>query len=148
MPKIHQSQHNFYLPEQLYQLVNDIERYPEFLPGCSDARVLESDNNHVCAELFIQKGPLQLSFATRNHLIENQRIEMQLLKGPFKSFHGVWHFEALDNGSMVSLEMDFELSNRLLQMTLGPLFQKLAQDMVQVFLKRAEKVYGAANVGS
>lgn len=144
MAKIQQSQHNFYLPEQLYQLVNDIEQYPKFLPGCSDARILEIKDNEVCAELFIQKGPLQLSFSTRNHLIENQRIDMRLLKGPFKSFNGIWSFEAVEGGgSMVGLEMDFELSNRLLQMTLGPLFQKLAQDMVHIFLKRAKQVYGS-----
>ena len=145
MPKIQQSQHSFHLPEQLYQLVNDIERYPQFLPGCSEARILSTTNNEICAELFIQKGPVQLSFATRNQLTENQRIDMQLLKGPFKSFHGVWSFETVTGGATVSLEMDFELNNVLLQLTLGPLFQKLAQDMVHIFIKRAKEVYGVVD---
>jgi ribosome-associated toxin RatA of RatAB toxin-antitoxin module len=145
MPKIQQSQHNPYPPEQLYQLVNDIERYPEFLPGCSDAKILSADKDRICAELFIRKGPLQLCFSTKNQLIENKRIDMTLLTGPFKYFNGIWSFEPTDNGSLVSLEMDFALSNGLLQMTLGPLFQKLAQDMVNVFLKRAKKIYGVAD---
>tara|TARA_R110002110_G_scaffold257491_1_gene473474 strand:- start:1356 stop:1802 length:447 start_codon:yes stop_codon:yes gene_type:complete len=147
MPKIQQSQHNPYPPEQLYQLVNDIESYPQFLPGCSGAQILSVEPDEICAELSIRKGPVQLSFSTRNQLIENKRINMALLTGPFKYFSGIWSFEATDNGSLVSLEMDFALSNGLLQVTLGPILQKLTQDMVDVFLNRAEKIYGGVELG-
>lgn len=142
MPKIYQSQHCFYHPSQVYQLVNDIEQYPKFLPGCQNARILTVEPESLSAELSIVKGPIAFQFSTRNLLVENQSIEMQLIAGPFSHLLGKWLFLPAEPGCNVSLTLEFTMKNKLLEMTAGPLFQKLTHDMLTSFLKRAKEVYG------
>jgi len=132
-----------YSPEQMYKLVDDIPAYPEFLPWCGQATESYRDNNKVEASLFISHSGLNKSFSTRNTLSAYDKIEMQLLNGPFKRLQGVWLFEPLsETACKVSLNLDFEFSNKLLSMTLGPVFSKIANTLVDAFIHRANKVYG------
>lgn len=141
MPIITQQQILPYCPADMYALVNDVERYPEFLPMCVDTKILSKADNELCATLFIQKGPLQFSFSTRNNLIVNQQIDMVLLDGPFEYLRGKWTFTECAHGSEVNLKLDFEMKNALLKLTLGPIFSALAYSMVEIFSKRAKKLY-------
>lgn len=146
MPKINQSQHCSYPASQIFQLVSDIEQYPAFLPGCHSARILKKEPPKIVAELGIQKGPVQFSFSTENTEIEPSRIAMRLIEGPFEFLNGQWSFEQLETGSRVSLSLEFAMKNKLLQITMGPIFQKLTDDMLKSFLRRATEIYGPQDV--
>lgn len=130
--------------KQMYELVADVESYPEFLPWCQDARVLLREGDIVEASLSLAKGSLGYEFATRNRLTPDQSIEMQLLKGPFSHLYGAWTFKALgEEGCKVSLDLEFELSNPLLKATIGAVFGQAMNKMVEAFCQRAEQLYGA-----
>jgi ribosome-associated toxin RatA of RatAB toxin-antitoxin module len=143
MTTIHKSALVPYSAEQMYTLVDDIPAYPEFLPWCSGSKEINRGENEVEASLDIAHSGVHKSFTTRNHLEINKTIEMQLVKGPFKHLNGIWRFEPLgDAGSKVMLDLEFEFSNKLLGMTFGPLFSKIASSLVDAFIQRAQKVYG------
>ncbi len=132
-----------YSPEQMYALVDDITAYPEFLPWCRSAEEHHRTASAVEASLEIAHSGLHKHFTTHNCLEPHSSIEMSLVKGPFKSLTGIWRFEALgDAGCKVSLEMDFEFSSKLLGMTFGPLFSKIAGTLMDSFIERAKVVYG------
>jgi len=127
----------------MYALVDDIGAYAEFLPWCSESRVLRRDADSVEASLGISYGKLNKTFTTRNINSPHQLIEMQLVDGPFRRLHGKWMFIPLgDEGCKVELKLEFEFSNRLLDMTVGPVFSQIANSLVDAFSQRAKQVYG------
>lgn len=143
MTTIHKSALVPYSAEQMYDLVNDFKKYPDFLPWCGGAKEISRSDNEVEASLDIAHSGVHKSFTTRNRLEPNQSIEMHLVEGPFKYLNGTWRFEKLgDAGSKVGLDLEFEFSNKLLGMTFGPLFSKIASSLVDAFIQRAQKVYG------
>ena len=143
MTTIHKSALVPYSAEQMYNLVDDIPAYPEFLPWCSGSKEINRCEDEVQASLDIAHSGVHKSFTTRNRLEINKTIEMQLVEGPFKHLNGVWRFEPLgDAGSKVMLDLEFEFSSKLLGMTFGPLFSKIASSLVDAFIQRAQKVYG------
>ncbi len=132
-----------YPVEAMFDLVDDVEAYPEFLPWCRGAEVLSRDEDEVRARLDIAKGRFQRSFATVNRRLRPKLIEMRLLEGPFRHLQGVWRFEPLDEGaSKISLDLDFEFDNPVLALTLGPVFKQITNSMVDAFVKRARALYG------
>ena len=139
--RIERSAYVQYSCQQMYDLVNDIESYVEFLPGCNKAVLLSKSETEIIASLEVKKGPMQQAFTTRNTLTEPNRIEMHLVKGPFKSLHGIWEFtELAEQGCKVSLSIDFELSG-MLKFAFGGVFSQIAGTMVDSFCKRADTVY-------
>lgn len=143
MPTVNRSALVRHSPQAMFDLVNDFERYPEFLPGCRRARLIERDESHLIGEMTLGKAGLEHSIMTRNDLIEPERIELSLVKGPFRRLRGRWLFIPMgENGCKVSLEMEFEFANRLLGMAFGKLFQQVAGQLVEAFTKRADEVYG------
>ncbi|AGA34796.1 Putative oligoketide cyclase/dehydratase or lipid transport protein YfjG [Thioalkalivibrio nitratireducens DSM 14787] len=131
-----------YSPEQMFALVNDIDAYPEFLPHCRSARVLETGEAEVKARIELAKGALHKSFTTRNRLDPPHRIRMQLVDGPFRRLQGGWQFNEHDGGTRIVLDLEFEFSNRLMAMALGPVFNQLANSLVDAFVRRARVVHG------
>ena len=129
----------------MFELVADVESYPKFLPWCGSAHSesLTEDEDHATVE--IAKGRIRKSFTTRNLLDRGRSIKMHLVKGPFRHLEGVWRFEALSEAACkVSLTLDFEFSNRLVEATLGRAFGEIANTLVDAFCKRAVQVYGRA----
>lgn len=132
-----------YNPKQMYVLVDDIPAYADFLPWCRHSEEHHRTDNQVEASLEIAHSGLHKTFTTRNTLEPHRRIEIDLVEGPFKSLKGIWRFEPLgEEGCKVSLEMDFEFSNKLMSMTIGPLFSKIASTLMDSFIERAKVVYG------
>lgn len=132
-----------YSAMQMYELVSDVESYSEFLPGCVGSTVLKSEAGLVEASLELSKGGMIQRFTTRNQMIPGKSIEMQLLEGPFRFLHGTWTFKPLgDEGCKVSLDLEFEMSNALFQMTLGAVFEQMTGSMVDAFSQRAKQIYG------
>ncbi len=127
----------------MFHLVDDIEAYPEFLPWCRSSRVLLRSNDTVEAELEIARGGFHQSFATRNIKLGQEEIRMSLMEGPFKHLEGVWTFRPLrEDASKVSLHLEFELSNRLVGLAFGAMFNQICGDLVDAFSQRAKALYG------
>lgn len=132
-----------YSCEQMFNLVNDIERYPEFLDWCSCAEIIEYTANEIVAELTISYSGIDKSFTTRNSLMSSNKIMMNLVEGPFKHLTGSWDFIAINNqGCKVEFKLDFEFSNYFVSLMFGKVFQEIAEKIVNNFSKRAQDVYG------
>ena len=143
MPSVSRHALVAYSAAEMFALVDDIESYPQFLPWCRSTRIISRSDDEVRATLEMAKGALSKSFSTCNRLQANKMIEIRLLDGPFRHLEGFWRFEPLaDEACKVSLDLEFEFSSRLLQMTVGPLFSQIADTMVDAFCKRARQVYG------
>jgi ribosome-associated toxin RatA of RatAB toxin-antitoxin module len=127
-------------PARMYELINDIERYPEFVPWCTAARVVSRKEHEVVATLNIKRGPLKTEFTTRNLLEPGSRVLMQFVSGPFRVLEGLWTLTALgDLGCRVELEMRFEFANRVAGTLFEPLFEDTAASLVDAFVKRARE---------
>ncbi|MGL4316911.1 MAG: type II toxin-antitoxin system RatA family toxin [Pseudomonas sp.] len=132
-----------YPAQALYDLVNDVASYPQFLPWCSASEVLEESAESMRASLTVSKATLSQRFMTRNKLVPGKSIEMQLEEGPFSQLQGVWEFKALgDKACKISLDMTFDYAGPLVKATLGPLFTQAANTMVDAFCQRAKQLYG------
>lgn len=133
-----------YTVEEMYQLVDNIESYAEFLPWCRSTEIISRDENEVQASIEIARGALNKSFTTLNRMQKNKIIEMRLVKGPFKHLEGFWRFDALkdNSASKISLDLDFEFENKLIALAVGSVFNQIANTMVDAFCKRAVEVYG------
>ncbi len=132
-----------YSAQQMYDLVDAIETYPEFLPWCTSAVVHERENNSVRATLELTKGGMTKEFTTRNVGTPGERMEMHLVDGPFSHLEGVWSFKPLgDAGCRVALDIEFEFSSPMLGVMLGGFFEKTCNELVDAFTRRAEQVYG------
>ena len=143
MTSIHKSALVPYSPAEMFALVDDVERYPEFLPWCRAARVLARGDDQVRARLSLSKSGVEKSFTTCNRNQKNKMIEIRLEEGPFRHLQGYWRFDALGGeGCKVSLDMEFEFSSRVLGLVIGPVFNQVANSLVDSFQKRAVDVYG------
>ncbi|HEX7037825.1 MAG TPA: type II toxin-antitoxin system RatA family toxin [Pseudomonadales bacterium] len=125
----------------VFDVVWDVRRYPDFLPWCDEASVLEEHDREVVAELSIRALGLHERFTTRNVMIPYERIELHLVSGPFKTFEGAWHFKRLgnDEGARVELDLRFELAGAraLIGGAFSGVFTRAADQMVDAFCERA-----------
>ncbi|MCM5510918.1 SRPBCC family protein [Vibrio coralliilyticus] len=128
--------------EQMFKLVNDVASYPEFLPGCSGSRVIESSGSAMVASVDVSKAGISKTFTTSNELISGEAILMNLVDGPFKTLKGGWFFTALDDKACkVELKLEFEFSSKMIEMAFGKIFNELTSNMVNAFTQRAKQVY-------
>ncbi len=128
--------------QQMFDLVNDIESYPEFLPWCSASRIIKRQDNIVEAELTISKGGFHKTFSTRNKLDWGGTITVSLLEGPFSYLEGVWNFMPLrEDASKISLDLEFEMPSMLASLAFGTLFNQICNTMVASFTQRAKEIY-------
>jgi ribosome-associated toxin RatA of RatAB toxin-antitoxin module len=136
----------WYSPQEMFALVTDIAQYPRFLPWCDQARVVQQDASGMLAEVGILFGGVRQSFTTRNTHTAEQQVQMQLVSGPFSKLHGQWNFLTLGDGSQrackVELALHYGFDNATLAKLVGPVFDKIAANLVDAFVKRAEQIYG------
>lgn len=128
-------------PGVVYQVVDDIERYPQFVPGCTAANVLERDERQVVARLAVHRGLLHTHFTTRNRLDPGRSVHMQLVEGPFKVLEGSWHFSPVaSNGCRIDFKLRFQFSNPLKSALFEPLFEEAQAALVRAFVARAQSL--------
>lgn len=144
MPVIKRTAEVPYSAAQMYRLVDDIDSYASFVPMCAASKVHHRDNDEVRATLTLAKGGVQKSFTTLNRLQQDKMIEVRLVDGPFKQLEGFWQFEDLATGSRVSLYLEFEFASMLMGVAIGPLFNQVANMLVDAFIARAKGVYSEA----
>lgn len=127
---------------QMFELVNNIEAYPEFLPWCSGSRIIQRVDDIIEAELLISKGGFKKSFSTRNTIDLGGRITVSLLNGPFSYLEGKWDFMPLrEDASKISLDLEFEMSGKLASLAFGAVFNQICNTMVSSFIDRAKQIY-------
>ena len=131
--------------EQMYRLVDKVEHYSEFLPYCTSSIVHHRDTDEVQASLVISAAGMSKSFTTRNLLQENKMIEIRLVDGPFSHLEGFWRFDEVEEGCLISFDLEFEFAGRMMSMLLGPIFEQVTNKMVDAFCERAESQYVTAS---
>ncbi len=129
-------------PAQMYALVDDVERYPEFLPWCTGARVEESSSTEKVAAVQVARGILKTEFTTRNALSPDSRIDMRLVRGPFSDLNGVWLFEPIGvRGTRISFRVEFEFKSRVSAAAFNAVFESMCGTIVDAFVQRARTIY-------
>ena len=139
MAKVEKSVLVHFSAQKMFELVRNVEAYPEFLPWCGGSRVEHLANNQQRASVDIAFKSVRQTFTTMNTLEEGKAIHMNLVDGPFRKLHGEWAFIALaENACKVTFQLDYEFSNRMLEQLVGPVFHSIANSFVDSFIKRAE----------
>ncbi len=143
MPEIHRFALVTHSSKQMFDLVRDVDCYPEFLPWVQAAEVHEQGHGHQIATLDVRVAGVARRFTTRNTLVENRSLEMQLVDGPFDDLSGQWRFSPVgEQGTRVSLDLSFAMRGSLLMLPFQRGFGRVADHMVDDFCRRAEAIYG------
>ena len=128
---------------QMFRLVDDVENYQEFLPWVKRSEEHYRDEDTVRATILFSRSGFEKSFTTQNRLHPGKMIDIRLVEGPFQRLEGYWRFQPLgDDASKVSLDLEFEFSNRILRMAFGKVFTQVAGTLVDSFVRRADEIYG------
>ncbi|MFT4194614.1 type II toxin-antitoxin system RatA family toxin [Ottowia sp.] len=147
MKSVHKSVLIWYAAREMYDLVIDIERYPDFLPWCDHGRVLERTESGMTAEVGLSFKGVRQSFVTRNEHVPGSEVRLHLVKGPFSRLEGVWTFTPVggegERACRVDLRLAYGFANALLAGLVGPVFDRIALSLVDAFVARAQQVYGA-----
>jgi len=131
-----------YSAEQMFNLVDRVEEYPQFLPWCGGASVVDGEGTTVHATVHIDYHHIKQSFTTENVRNPPQQIDMKLLDGPFRQLDGCWQFIPLSpSACKIQFRLHYEFSSKLLEKLVGPVFHYIANNFVDAFIQRAEKVY-------
>lgn len=134
-----------YTARQMFDLVDAVERYPEFLPWCGSTEIIQRDQLLTRATIGINFRGVRQSFSTENRKQPPLLMSMRLIEGPFKSMDGEWRFTELGaEGCKIDLRLEYEFSTTLLDKLIGPVFGYISGNLIDAFLKRADQVYGAS----
>jgi len=151
MKRVHKSVLLWYSPREMYDLVTAFDQYPRFLPWCERAEVLESDGDIVTARLHLAYAGVHHAFTTRNRHDPARSVQLQLIDGPFSVLDGRWQFEPIgsagggsghEQACRIEFELDYAFASKPLETVLSPVFDKVADTLVDRFVQRAEQVYG------
>lgn len=138
----------WYTPQEMYELVTGIEQYPQFLPWCDRAEVLERHDGGVTARVGLHYMGVRHAFTTRNDHVDGQSVMVQLVDGPFSLLDGTWLFHPLGRpGSeaeacKIEFDLRYAFSSAALEAVVSPVFDRVANTFVDCFVKRAEQVHG------
>jgi ribosome-associated toxin RatA of RatAB toxin-antitoxin module len=143
VPVVRKSALVVYSATQMFDLVADMDAYPEFLPWCASAEIISRENDRICGRMVVARLGIHQAFSTCNRFVPGQHIELELKDGPFRKLQGAWTFRPLRaDACKVELELDFEFSGRLIDKAFGAVFRQVANTLVDAFCKRAYEVYG------
>jgi ribosome-associated toxin RatA of RatAB toxin-antitoxin module len=146
MKTVHKSVLIWYSPQEMFDLVTDVPKYPAFLPWCEKASIVGEHDTGVTAEIGLSFGGIRQTFTTRNDHVPGREVAMHLVNGPFSQLDGQWTFQPVGEGKQrackVDLTLNYGFSNNALSKLVGPVFDKIAGSLVDAFVKRAEQVYG------
>jgi ribosome-associated toxin RatA of RatAB toxin-antitoxin module len=132
-----------YSAQRMYALVDEVERYPEFLPWCGGTELEHRDGEVTRASIQIDYRGIRQTFRTENRTQAPELIQIRLVSGPFHTLDGTWRFTALaPEACRIDFQLHYEFASRLLERLVGPVFHYIANSFVDAFLKRAERLYG------
>lgn len=128
---------------QMFDLVDNVLEYPQFLPWCSKAEVIKRENDELIASVYMDYLKISQYFTTHNYNTPYELIKIHLVDGPFKKLEGAWQFKPLGEiGCKIDFTLEYEFSNALLDKIIGPVFRKISQTLVDCFIAEADKRYG------
>jgi len=151
MRRVHKSVLLWYSPREMYDLVTAVDQYPRFLPWCERVDVLQSEGDIVTARLHMAFSGVRHAITTRNRHVPTRSVLLQLVDGPFSLLDGLWQFEPIgdagngvgdEQACRIEFEMNYAFSSKPLEAVLSPVFDKVADTLVDRFVQRAEQVYG------
>ena len=142
MPKVSRKAEVCHPALKMLSLVQQVDKYSEFVPACVEGRVVMQGEGFIHARLAFAKGNVKQAFTTKNTVYAADKVVMELVDGPFKVLYGEWTFRPLAQGCEVGFELEFEFSNIMFKMMFQPLFKQLAAELLQAFCRRADAVYG------
>lgn len=143
MPKHAETRHLPYTPEQMFDLVADVARYPEFLPWVSAIRVRSNDDTQMVADMIVGFKGLRETFTSKVEKARPERIHVDYLEGPLKHLHNDWRFRSDGQGGcLVDFSVDFAFKNRVFEMLAGQVFDRALRKMINAFEERAARLYG------
>lgn len=132
-----------YSAQRMYALVDDFGSYPGFLPWCSGAEVVERTPARAVATIHVNYRGIRVQFTTENDNVPGRSIEIKLVRGPFRTLNGRWRFAALaGDACRIEFRMEYEISSKLIERVIGPVFNYIANSLVDAFVRRAEALYG------
>jgi ribosome-associated toxin RatA of RatAB toxin-antitoxin module len=147
MKRVHKSVLLWYSPSEMYDLVTGVEQYPKFLPWCERVEVLERASDAMTARLHLAYAGVRQAFTTHNQHVPGRSVMLHLVDGPFSLLDGLWEFEPVGGGDepacRIEFELDYAFANRTFEAVLSPVFDKVANTLVDRFVQRAEAVYGS-----
>lgn len=147
MAEVNQSVLVEFTPDQMFSLVDAVEKYPDFLPWCGGATVVHRDSNVTRATLLINYRGIRQSFTTENRKRAPSEMQIRLIDGPFRALDGNWRFlDLAGRGCKVELTLRYQFAGRLLERLIGPVFHHVASTLVEAFVRRAGQVYGGKPV--
>ncbi len=142
----------WYSPHEIYELVTEVEKYPQFLPWCERVEVLSRDEQGPTVRLHLAYSGIRHAFTTKNIQVTDESVHITLVDGPFSLLDGLWRFVALplpsaaanEHGAACKIEfaMRYEFSNIVLEAAISPVFDRIANTFVDSFVRRAEQVHG------
>ena len=125
----------------IFNLINDVENYPSFLPWCINTEVNRETSDRMVGKIYISKNFIKWAFTTKNKIVEEKSIELSLVDGPFKNLDGKWSFTKIDeNNSKVSLEINYEFKNSLIEISIEPIFTSIMNSILQSFIDQAFRI--------
>lgn len=143
MTEIHKSALVLHTAEQMFDLINDVSRYPDFVPWCSKTQVIIESDDEIQATLHVAKAGLHYSFTTRNRKKRPVYMDMALVEGPFSNFSAVWNITPLsEDACKVEFIMRYDFAGKLASLAMNKVFTSVATTMVDVFVERADQLYG------
>jgi len=132
-----------YTPQQMFELVNNIDDYSQFLNWCDSSSILNQSEDQITASVEINKGGIKQAFSTLNTLTPYESISMELIDGPFDELTGEWRFKPLgENAAKIHLDLQFKFKSMLIDMALSPVFKNIANSQLDSFVARAKYIYG------
>lgn len=142
LPVVEKSALVHHTPMQMYELVANVDDYQNFLPWCSESRLLSESASEICGEIEVSRVGIKQKFSTCNQIVPGESMSLKLKDGPFKKLEGLWVFSALgEEACKVQLQLDFEFSGKLINTAFGKVFSVIANDLVHAFCQRADEVY-------
>ena len=127
--------------QTIFNLINDIENYPSFLPWCTQTEVTKESENINIGKIFISKSFIKWNFSTKNLIDINKSINLSLIDGPFDELNGQWSFKSIDkNNTNVTLEIDYKFKNSLIEISIEPIFSSIMNSILKSFVDQAFKI--------
>ncbi|AGA91268.1 oligoketide cyclase/lipid transport protein [Thioflavicoccus mobilis 8321] len=142
MPTVKKSALVAHSSRQMFDLVADVESYPQFLPWCHSAKMLSRRENEICGQIEVARMGIRQTFSTCNRFVRDEHMDIALVDGPFRKLSGHWTFLSLrPDACKVALELEFEFSGKVIDRAFGAVFHQIANTLVDAFCKRADEVY-------
>tara|TARA_Y100000768_G_scaffold376198_1_gene347974 strand:- start:7275 stop:7712 length:438 start_codon:yes stop_codon:yes gene_type:complete len=124
----------------IFNLINNVEKYPDYLPWCTKTEVEYISDNTINGKIFISKSFIKWNFSTKNIIQKDKSISLSLIDGPFEALNGKWTFSSLDkNNTKVSLEINYKFKNSLIELSIEPIFTTIMNSILQSFISQAFK---------